>query len=105
LVHGRRLVHAADDRLEVVDRERERVVAPVPSDDIEGMVRVDVATQTVASAHQHRHVLTLDDERLAIRTPQVSLAERRTLEQLPALGEVLARDVDMAARLEDQELD
>ena len=105
LVHGRRLVHAADDRLEVVDRQRERVVAAVPSEDVERMVRVHVPAQTAARAHEHRDVFALDDERVAVGPSEVALAERRALEQLAALGEVLAGEVDVAPRLDHQELD
>ena len=42
LVHGRRLVDAPHDRLEVGDGERPRVDAAVPSGDVEGMVGVGV---------------------------------------------------------------
>ena len=42
LVHRRRLVHPAGDRLEVVDRERPRVEAAVPADHVERVVGVDV---------------------------------------------------------------
>ena len=49
-------------------------------------------------------VLTLDEERVAIGTAEVALAERRALEQLASLGQVLVRKVDVSARLEDQQL-
>ena len=38
LVHRRRLVHAPDDRLEVVDVERPGIELAVPPDDVERMV-------------------------------------------------------------------
>ena len=69
------------------------------------MVRVHVAAEAAASADEHRHVFALDDERVTVGAAQVALAERGALEQLSSLGEVLAGDVDVAARLEDQELD
>ena len=43
LVHGGRLVHPADDRLEVVDPERVRIDASVPCDHVERMILVEVA--------------------------------------------------------------
>src|SRR5437588_12531005 len=38
LMHGRWLVHAAHDGLEVVDVERPRIEVPVPADDVERMM-------------------------------------------------------------------
>ena len=48
LMHRRRLMHAAGDRLEVVDVERERPQVTVPADDVERVVRVDVAGDLAA---------------------------------------------------------
>ncbi len=42
LVHRRRLVHAARDRLEVADVERVRVQAAVPAHDVERVLGHDV---------------------------------------------------------------
>jgi hypothetical protein len=42
LVHRRRLVHPAGDRLEVGDVERVRVEAAVPADDVERVLGYDV---------------------------------------------------------------
>ena len=43
LVHRRRLVEPPHDRLEVLDREGERVDAAIPPDDVERVAGVDVA--------------------------------------------------------------
>ncbi len=115
LVHRRRLVHPAGDRLEVRDVEDVRVEAPVPSDHVERVLRQDVhrAGQPSARAGTGAAVLDVDLHVGPLhlagrgRHPQVPLAVRRVLEQLPEPGQVAAwrRDVAVALdRVEAQRL-
>ena len=55
-------------------------------------------------AHEHFDVLAVDEQR-AVRTAQVALRIRRAVGELARRREVLLRDVDVAARLEDEQLD
>ena len=83
LVHRRRLVQPAGDRLEVVDGDAARVEAAVPADHVERVVGVGVAGPAAAVPHQHLDVVAVDRQRLA-GAAQVALAVRRVLEELAA---------------------
>src|SRR5581483_5279368 len=61
LVRGRRLVDAAGDRLEVVDRERPWKEVAVPADDVERVVVDDVRLVAAAHANLHRELAALAD--------------------------------------------
>jgi hypothetical protein len=70
LVHRRRLVHPAGDRLEVGHVERVGVQAAVPADDVERVLRDDVhragqpARPVAAVLDEDLHVAALDQQRL-----------------------------------------
>ena len=82
LVDRRRLVDAADDRLEVVDGERPGVHAAVPADDVErvvwrgrdGLSPPRLRTRTGTS-------VAVDEER-RVRAAQVPFGEGRALQEL-----------------------
>ena len=96
----------AGDRLEVGDVERVRVEAPVPADDVEGVVGndVDASGQPTRAASsmldEDLDVALLDDPRRC-RDPQVALAVRGVLEELPVAGQVALRRGDVARGLDD----
>ena len=96
----------AGDRLEVVDREHVRVEAPVPADDVERVVRVDVArpyrgTARPSVLHEDLDVLLVGGEGLG-RAAQVAFAVRRVLQELPLARQVASRRPDVAGRLGHQ---
>ena len=111
LVHGRRLVDAAGDRLEVAHVEDVRVEAAVPADDVERVERqrvdrADDATRAVAT------VLDVDlgllvgaradvlGEERTVRLAQVALAVGGVLEELAVLAEIALGRRDVAVRLD-----
>jgi hypothetical protein len=57
LVDRRRLVHRAGDRLEIRRVEREGVEVSIPTECVEGMMRMNHARQAGAILDQHLHVL------------------------------------------------
>lgn len=103
LVRRRRLVHAAGDRLEVVDAERVRVQAAVPADHVEGMGRVHHARADDRSARavldEHLDVGALAQQRLG-GPVQVTLAVGRVLEQLAVARQVALGRRDVAVGLD-----
>ncbi len=101
LVHRRRLVHPAGDRLEVGDVERIRIQAAVPAHDIERVPRVRQLADPLPVPDQDRYVLATHDVRLD-RAPQVPLAVRRVLQELPLGGQVAPRRSDVSERLDGQ---
>ena len=54
---------ASGDRLEVMNRQRVRVLTSVPSDDVERMVRVDVFSDALLMSDEDGYVFSLDDQR------------------------------------------
>ena len=105
LVHRRRLVHPAGDRLEVGDVEHVRVEAAVPADDVERVLRDDVhragqpARPVAAVLDVDLDVGALGQQRLG-RPAQVALAVRRVLEELAVPRQVALRRGDVAVRLD-----
>src|SRR4051794_33196541 len=61
LVRRRRLMDAAGDRLEVVDRKGPREEIAVPADDVEWVIVEDIRLVAVADAHLHRELALLAD--------------------------------------------
>src|SRR4051794_18716938 len=102
LVGRRRLVDAAGDRLEVVDRERPRVEVAVPADDVERVVVDDVGLVAAADADLDRVLAVLAHRVQLGRWVDVAVVVRRALHQLAVLVPVAARDLDQPRRLEDE---
>src|SRR4051794_28647023 len=102
LVRRRRLVDAAGDRLEVVDRERPREEVAVPADDVEGVVVEDVGLVAVAHADLDRELALLADRLQLRRRVDVAVVVRRAFHDLPVLVAVPARDLDQPRRLEHE---
>ena len=95
-------MNALDDRLEVVDRERVRVEAAVPADDVEGMVRVGVAGQTAAVAHDNVRLAATVDGGGGPGPAQVAFPVRGALEELAVVGEVPAGWATWPRGLDDE---
>ena len=102
LVRGRRLVDAAGDRLEVVDRERPRIEVAVPADDVERVVVDDVRLVAASHAHLDRVLAALAHRVQLGRRVDVAVVVRRALHQLSVLVAIAARDLDQPWRLEDE---
>ena len=82
LLHRRRLMDRAGDRLEVVGVEGVGIDHAVPADHVEGMVRQRVARQPRAVLDEHGgFLLLIDDQRLA-RAVQIALGIRRSQAEL-----------------------
>ncbi len=103
LVDRRRLVVAADNRLEVVDAEGVGIVVAVPADDVAGVV---------CQRHLGQQVALLDDDGgrlLLVDRPQifghapVALAEGRALDELAVLVAVALRRAYFPLRFGDEE--
>ncbi len=103
LMHRRGLMQRPGDRLEVVNRKRERIIAAVPADDVQRvMVQRDFGEQ----------IPLLDDDAelaafvvgLQFRRPaDVPLAVRGMLHQLAFLRQVTIREPHPRRRFEDQQ--
>src|SRR5438552_9815752 len=76
LVHGRRLVNASDDRLEIVDVERPRVEVAVPADDIERVMIEDDLVCRLLLEKKNREISHLIDWLVEGRQSNVSLSVR-----------------------------
>ena len=98
----RRLVDAARDRLEIVDREGPRIEVAVPADDVERVVVDDVRLVAAAHAHLHRELALLAHRPQLRRRMDVAVVVRRPLDDHPVLVAVAARDLDQPRRLEDE---
>ena len=81
LVHRRRLVDAPDDRLEVVDAERERVHAAVPADDVERVVACTWRVRPPRLRTSTGDVLAVARGAARSGPREVALGERRALER------------------------
>src|ERR1700738_4175090 len=68
LMHGRRLMEAADDRLENGDVEPPWVESAAPAPHVEGMMPVDVASQPRSAADEHADILAIDLQQLGRMT-------------------------------------
>ena len=102
LVRRRRLVDAARDRLEIVDRERPRIEIAVPADDVERVIVEQVGLVPVADAHLDRELAALT-VRVQLRgRVDVPVVVRGALHDLAVLVAVAARDLDQAGGFEDQ---
>ena len=104
LVHRRRLVDAADDRLEVVDVEDPGIEVAVPADHVERMVVEHQLVDRVVLLDQEREIALLVVRPELQRTPDVALGVGRAFEQLAELVAVALGEADVPAALEDQEL-
>ena len=102
LVHGRRHVHASGDRLEVVDVERVRIDVPVPGGDVERVIVQAVALVAGADAHDELVVARLLVTDQLGRAVEVTLGERRVLEQLAVAVAVPVRGLELPGRVERQ---
>ncbi len=104
LVDRRRLMHAADDRLEVVDVERPGIELTVPPHHVERvMVEDDLVEPVVLLDHDREGALLIVGAELT-RDADVALAVRRPLDQLTHRIEIALRRPDVAATLHHQEL-
>jgi predicted Zn-dependent protease with MMP-like domain len=104
LLHGRRLVDGARDRLEVVGVEREGIGHAVPADDVERMARQDIARQPRAVLDEHRRLLVAVDDFNRGRPMQIALAEGRSKPQLAVGVEIAGGYADIAGRLDDEQV-
>src|SRR6478672_5407227 len=104
LVHRGRLVHATDDRLEVVDVERPRVELAVPPDDVERMMIEDDLVQSVVLLHDDAEVAHLVVRLQLARHADVALRVRRALDELAELVAVPLGWADVPAPFHDQQL-
>ena len=103
LVHRRRLVQPAGDRLEVVDAEGPGVVVAVPADGVEGVMVEDHALADCPALHHDGEFPGLVVERQQGRRPDIPLAERAVLEQLAVRVAVAGGRAHVAPALDDQE--
>src|SRR6478752_6952518 len=104
LMHRRRLVHAPDDRLEVVDVERPGIELAVPADDVERMMIEDDLVQSVVLLHDDLMIAHLIVRVQLARHADVTLRVRRALDELTELVAIPLGRADVAAPLHDQEL-
>ena len=99
LVHRRRLVHAADDRLEVVDVERPRIEHPVPPDDVARVVVEHELVEAVVLLHDDPEIAPLVVRHELARHLEVALAVRRALDDLAVVVAVALDGVRTYPRL------
>src|ERR1019366_700083 len=104
LVHRRRLMDAPDNRLEVVDVERPRVVVTVPADDIEGMMIEYEFVDRVVLFDENREVTPFLVRLELGRPANVPFAIRRAFEELAELVPVALGRTHVPATLEHEEL-
>src|SRR4051812_34506338 len=102
-MHRRRLMHASDDWLEVVDVERPRVEISIPADHIHRMMVERDLVQTVVLLHDEREVTLLVDRLELHRAANVALRIGRPLFQLAELVAIALGRADVSAALEDEE--
>src|SRR3954468_2191696 len=98
------LVHASNDRLEVVDVERPRIEVTIPANDVERMMIENELVEPIVLLHEETEVAHLV-VRLELDWPaNVALRVRRALLQLTELIAVPLRPPDVSAALHDEEL-
>ncbi len=101
LVDGRWLVHPARDRFEVVDRKGVRIEAPVPPDDVEGVVPVNEPGDTLPGPDEHLDVLAFLDEWLR-GAVEIAFAIGSMFEELAVAGQIAARGADVTGGFGEQ---
>src|SRR5438132_2312574 len=101
LVHGRRLVDASGDRLEVSNIEDPGVFAAVPADGIDGVKVIPVAGNKITYFHAHFKVATLGMRFQFFRATNITLTIGGVLQHLTVFIEVTTRRFDRAMRLDD----
>ena len=99
-MHRRRLVLAARDRLEVVNRKSVGIEVTVPAHHIERVVVERVAAHVVGSFQPHLDGPACHLE--LVRAAEIALAVRGHLGQLPVARPVAIRDVDEPADLQTE---
>src|SRR6059058_786976 len=102
LVRGRRLVDAAGDRLEVVDRESPRIEVAVPADDVERVVVDDIRLVAAAHAYLDGELAGLAHGVQLSRRMDVAVVVRRAFHDLAVVVAVAPRDLDQPGRLEHE---
>ena len=101
-VHGRRLVDAPGDRLEVADVERERPQVAVPADHVERVVVVVVGRDPIPAAHADHVVAMVGDRRHLVGRADVAVVVGRVLQQLAVLVAIAPRRLDLGRALQPQ---
>src|SRR6185312_2024256 len=102
-MHRRRLMHAPDDRLEIIDVECPRIEVSIPPDDVERMVVENELVDAVILLHEQTEVAHLVVRAQLLRAPDVAFRIRRTFLELAELVPVALRPPDMAAAFHDEE--
>src|SRR6476469_6098290 len=102
-MHRRRLMHPAGNRLEVSNVERKWPEMTIPSDDVQRVVRVDVAGDLSPGLHAHFELagFIVRDERIG-RT-NIALRIGSAFEKLSVVVDVAPRRLDVAAGALDHE--
>src|SRR5262249_11229111 len=104
LMHRRRLMDAANDRLEVVDVERPRVEVPVPADAVEWMVVENQLVDTVVLFYEKCEVAHLVVRVQLLRNADVALGIRRAFLELAEFVAIALWPTDVATTLHHEEL-
>jgi len=99
-VDRRRLVDAPRDRLEVADVEDVRPQVAVPANDVERVVPVVVGGDPVADLDVDDEFVGLGARLEELGRPDVALAVRRVLEELPVVVPVALRRLQLRGGLE-----
>src|SRR3954451_11565286 len=98
------LVHASNDRLEVVDVERPRIEVTVPADDVEWMMVENELVEPIVLLHEETEIAHLV-VRLELDWPaNVAPGVRRALLALTELVAVALRPPHVSPALHDEEL-
>ena len=101
LVHGRRLVDAPGDRLEVSNIEDPGVLAAVPTDGIDGVKVIPVAGNKITYFHAHLKIATLGMRFQLFWAANIALTIGGVLQHLTVFIEIAMRRFDCAMRLDD----
>src|SRR5262249_29509630 len=104
LLHGRRLVHGARDRLKIVGVEGKRVDHAVPADHVERMLGKRVARQPAAILDEYRRGAFPVDDLNLIRGVEIALAVWSAEAKLAVRIQIAVWDHDAAVGFEDQQV-
>ncbi len=104
LMHRRRLVNPANDRLEIPDVERPRVEVSIPSNDVEWVVIENDLVDPVILLDVQREIAFFVVRGELHRPTDVALGVRGTLHELTKIVSVAGRGADVASALDHKKL-
>src|SRR5205814_7838951 len=104
LVHRRRLMHPADDGLEVIDVEGPRIEVPVPADDIERMMVEDDLVCRLLLEKKNREISRLVDRLAESWAANVALGVGSAFDELAEFVAIALGPPDVSSAFEYQKL-